>query len=158
MHDAPINRRTRTAWLVHFVSTLTLLTTVLTLTNINAQSSDPSGAVYLPLIQSANPTQQTGAWRERILNADGSINWAEWEYVAKNYHSAEIVNYRLGPITLITGRMQTRASRPSISLIPRGSGKVAPIKRWPTGSVSHPTSCLRARRRSASSMTAVAAG
>jgi hypothetical protein len=36
-------------------------------------------------------------WRERILNADGSINAAEYRNVAANYNRADIVDYRLGP-------------------------------------------------------------
>jgi hypothetical protein len=36
-------------------------------------------------------------WTERILNADGSINWTEYANVASNAGSAEIRNYLLGP-------------------------------------------------------------
>lgn len=40
---------------------------------------------------------RVGQWSERILNADGTINFSEYDYVAANYNKEEIVNYRLGP-------------------------------------------------------------
>lgn len=43
-----------------------------------------------------NARPQT-AWRERILNPNGTINFAQYAAVARNYHTAEMVNYRLGP-------------------------------------------------------------
>ncbi|MBY0582967.1 MAG: hypothetical protein K2P68_08650 [Sphingomonas sp.] len=42
---------------------------------------------------------QTSAtlFQDRIVNADGTMNWSEYEYVANNYNKEEILNYRLGP-------------------------------------------------------------
>lgn len=48
-------------------------------------------------------TQAIGQWRERILNADGTINTAQYEYVANNYNKEEILNYRLGPSAVDAG-------------------------------------------------------
>jgi len=39
----------------------------------------------------------TNGWHERILNCDGSINPTEYQYVAQNYDSADIIDYRFGP-------------------------------------------------------------
>lgn len=36
-------------------------------------------------------------WRERILNTDGTINAAEYRYVANNINTDAIIDYRLGP-------------------------------------------------------------
>ncbi|MBA4048795.1 MAG: hypothetical protein C0476_09675 [Sphingomonas sp.] len=44
-----------------------------------------------------------GSWRERIVNSDGTINAAQYEYVAKNYNKEEILNYRLGPSAVDAG-------------------------------------------------------
>ncbi len=48
-------------------------------------------------------TQAIGSWRERILNSDGTINTAQYEYVANNYNKEEILNYRLGPSAVDVG-------------------------------------------------------
>jgi len=40
---------------------------------------------------------QIGNWRELILNADGTINAAEYRRVAEAYNTEEMLNYRLGP-------------------------------------------------------------
>ena len=49
---------------------------------------------------------QIGQWRELILNADGSINWTEYGRVAANYHTAEMVRYRLGPSAVDYGEAE----------------------------------------------------
>jgi hypothetical protein len=36
-------------------------------------------------------------WQERILNADNTINWAEWANLAANYNTQAAIDYRLGP-------------------------------------------------------------
>ncbi|MBY0583183.1 MAG: hypothetical protein K2P68_09745 [Sphingomonas sp.] len=48
---------------------------------------------------------QTSAsvFRDRIVNADGTMNWSEYEYVANNYNKEEIINYRLGPSAVDAG-------------------------------------------------------
>ena len=48
-----------------------------------------------PAIPPVNTSTQT--FPERILNNDGTMNWPEWENVARNYHTAEMLEYRLGP-------------------------------------------------------------
>lgn len=42
-------------------------------------------------------TQAIGQWRERILNSDGTINWTEYSNVAATYHTAQTLDYRMGP-------------------------------------------------------------
>lgn len=39
----------------------------------------------------------TTLFRDRILNADGTINWDQRAYIARNYNKPEIMDYRLGP-------------------------------------------------------------
>lgn len=34
---------------------------------------------------------------DRILDANGGINFDQWEYVARHYHERELLDYRLGP-------------------------------------------------------------
>ncbi len=46
-------------------------------------------------VQKAAPA--TTQWRERILNANGTINAAEYRYVANNINTDAIIDYRLGP-------------------------------------------------------------
>lgn len=43
------------------------------------------------------PTPSSTSWKERILNADGTINWTEYTNVAQNYHKREMIDYRFGP-------------------------------------------------------------
>jgi len=57
---------------------------------------------------------QIGSWQERIVNSDGTLNVAEYEYVARNYHKEEIVNYRLGPSHADFNPAQTADNRPTI--------------------------------------------
>ena len=40
---------------------------------------------------------RNGYWRERILAADGSINPAEYRFIANNYNTEDVIDYRLGP-------------------------------------------------------------
>ena len=40
---------------------------------------------------------RNGYWRERILAADGSINPAEYRFIANNFNAADVIDYRLGP-------------------------------------------------------------
>lgn len=40
---------------------------------------------------------RVGSWRELIVNSDGTLNTAEYDRVAANYNSEEMLNYRLGP-------------------------------------------------------------
>ncbi|MCG6134883.1 MAG: hypothetical protein MET45_09490 [Nostoc sp. LLA-1] len=47
-------------------------------------------------IQLAQATTNS-PWRERILNANGTINWQEYTNVAQNYHKREMIDYRFGP-------------------------------------------------------------
>lgn len=39
----------------------------------------------------------SSAWRELILNGDGTINWGQYEWVANNYNKVDIIDYRYGP-------------------------------------------------------------
>lgn len=39
----------------------------------------------------------SSAWRELILNGDGTINWSQYEFVANNYNKLNIIDYRYGP-------------------------------------------------------------
>jgi hypothetical protein len=43
------------------------------------------------------PASAGMTWKERILNADGTINWQEYTKVAQNYHKREMIDYRFGP-------------------------------------------------------------
>lgn len=54
--------------------------------------------------------RQVGQWRELILNADGTINWSEYARVAGNYHTAEMVSYRLGPSAVDYGEPEPAAA------------------------------------------------
>lgn len=54
------------------------------------------GADSVKVVVQKAVAQSTG-WRERILNANGTINTAEYRYVANNINTADIVDYRLGP-------------------------------------------------------------
>lgn len=50
------------------------------------------------LFSSAWASAQTRIpYRERILNVDGTINWREWEYIARNFHTEQALQWRLGP-------------------------------------------------------------
>jgi hypothetical protein len=48
-------------------------------------------------VKVVNSSFGSGAWTERILNGDGSINWTEYVNVANNYGSREMASYRFGP-------------------------------------------------------------
>jgi len=48
----------------------------------------------LPAQQPASPSSVSS---DRILNADGTINWAEYEKVATGYNTDEMLQYRFGP-------------------------------------------------------------
>jgi len=45
----------------------------------------------------SNTQRQIGSWSERILNADGTINQAEYRAVANSYNAEATLQYRLGP-------------------------------------------------------------
>lgn len=36
-------------------------------------------------------------YRERIMNSDGTMNWREWESIARNFHTETALQWRLGP-------------------------------------------------------------
>ncbi|UYZ63627.1 RICIN domain-containing protein [Hymenobacter weizhouensis] len=62
----------------------------------------PNGCSQLwkiePVDGSTPPAGGTpSAWTERILNANGSINWSEYENIAANYNRPSSIDYRYGP-------------------------------------------------------------
>jgi len=92
----------RARWLALAASTLVLAgcgggkggESAVTLPNSPIASPAPTPA---PTSVSDPGPLQIGSWRERILNSDGSINTAQYDYVAANYNTREILDYRLGP-------------------------------------------------------------
>ena len=53
--------------------------------------------VFVQRATAAQPGQRIGNWRELIVNANGSINQAEYRRVAASYNTTDIIDYRLGP-------------------------------------------------------------
>ncbi|WP_242056558.1 MULTISPECIES: hypothetical protein [unclassified Nostoc] len=74
---------------------------------IEIQGNDNSGEYarvdYIELVPKSAPTPTPASaptstfWKERILSADGTINWSEYTNVAQNYHKREMLDYRFGP-------------------------------------------------------------
>lgn len=62
----------------------------------------------------AGTTTPTNGWRERILNSNGTINNAEYDYVAANFNKPEIINYRLGPSYTDLNPIAAADSRPTV--------------------------------------------
>jgi hypothetical protein len=50
-----------------------------------------------PILAGRQSASKTGAWTERILNQDGTINWAEYEQVASHAGDLNERDYLLGP-------------------------------------------------------------
>lgn len=58
----------------------------------------PTSSAATPAPVEAAPTANpSAAGSDRILNADGTINWTEYQKVATNYSTDEILRYRFGP-------------------------------------------------------------
>ena len=48
-------------------------------------------------VSAPQPAPSIAAGSDRILNADGTVNWTEYEKVATGYNTDEILQYRFGP-------------------------------------------------------------
>lgn len=61
---------------------------------ISERTLSAASLILLPALMMA---QTRVPYRERILNADGTMNWREWEAIARSYHSEQSLQWRLGP-------------------------------------------------------------
>ena len=78
------------------LSALTMSLVLAVSTPLHAQvKTTPTQAGQAPL----DPSKfgGTALFRDRILNADGSINWDQRAFIARNYNKPAILDYRLGP-------------------------------------------------------------
>jgi len=103
-------------------------------------SPTPSPAPAPPPAVSQSPIQ-IGSWRELILNANGSINQAEYRRVAANYNTPEIMDYRLGPTAADFGNATNTAATLWGPDMTSGQGL------WPSGALpvsnpGEPEKCL----------------
>lgn len=62
----------------------------------------------------AAPAQTLAGWRDRLVSTNGAIDLAQYDYIAANYHKAEIVDYRLGPSYADLNPTTTADNRPTI--------------------------------------------
>ncbi len=78
------------------LSALTMSLALAVSTPLHAQvKTTPAQAGQAPL--DPGKFGGTALFRDRILNADGSINWDQRAFIARNYNKPAILDYRLGP-------------------------------------------------------------
>jgi hypothetical protein len=91
------------------------------------------------------PLRKIGKWRELILNADGTINRANYVAVAKRYNERDIMDYRLGPTAADFGNATNTA--PQLW----GPDQTSGFGLWPSGTLpannpGEPEKCVEPAR------------
>ncbi|MCH4893877.1 hypothetical protein GO308_12205 [Sphingomonas sp. SFZ2018-12] len=99
----------------------------------------------------------TTGWRERILNADGSINAAEYRYVASNINTDAIIDYRLGP-KYADFDHSGEAPAPTLWGPDQTGQGLWPFGSQPTNNPGEPEKCLPPERQPGSDQEELARG
>ncbi len=95
-------------------------------------------------------------WRERILNANGTINAAEYRYVVNHINEDAIIDYRLGPKE--SDYYATPQALPAVHAPdPTGYG-LWPYGTLPASNPGEPEKCLRSENMPGSDQEEVARG